>query len=424
MNAVFRLPVSPLSWGFLFLFLLLPLAATAQDKAIRLRNETILTPPAPPPGARRPALQDAANVSGLYLIQFQNRYQPEFANELTALGVRLAVYVPEDTFIARLQNASLERIRSLPFVRWVGEFKPNHKLHSAIADWAANPGGEASRTLNLMISPAASPIERALVRRLLQRLDRQAQGRFGGLLQGSVLRTQLGALAASPAILWVEPAPNPKLVDEVAAKIVAGDGGAGRLAMQELGFDGTGVTVAVADSGLDTGDLETMHPDIAGRVAGLFFYGNLEDASDGHSHGTHVTGIVAGNAAVGETDENGFLYGLGVAPGATVVAQRLFDDAGGYEAPSSFETLTRDAVRAGADIGSNSWGDDVQGRYDISAAEFDALVRDADSLSAGDQEYILEFSAGNAGPGAQTIGSPAVAKNVIATGASQNDRLD
>src|SRR5438093_581873 len=56
--------------------------------------------------------------------------------------------------------------------------------------------------------------------------------------------------------------------------------------------------------------------------------------------------------------------------------------------------------------------------------EFDGLVRDADELAVGDQPYILEFSAGNAGPGAQTIGSPAVAKNVIATGASQNDRPD
>jgi subtilisin family serine protease len=84
--------------------------------------------------------------------------------------------------------------------------------------------------------------------------------------------------------------------------------------------------------------------------------------------------------------------------------------------------MTRDAVRAGAKIGSNSWGDDTQGRYDISAAEFDELVRDADALTLGDQPYILEFSAGNAGPASQTMDSPAVGKNVIATGASQNDR--
>ena len=44
-----------------------------------------------------------------------------------------------------------------------------------------------------------------------------------------------------------------------------------------------------------------------------------------------------------------------------------------------------DAVRSGAVIGSNSWGDDTQGAYDLSAAEFDALVRDADGTF-----YVLE----------------------------------
>ena len=38
----------------------------------------------------------------------------------------------------------------------------------------------------------------------------------------------------------------------------------------------------------------------------------------------------------------------------------------------------------------------------------------------GDQPYILEFSAGNAGPDSETMDSPATGKNVIATGASEN----
>jgi hypothetical protein len=62
-----------------------------------------------------------------------------------------------------------------------------------------------------------------------------------------------------------------KLFDEVASKIVAGDGGPQRLLPQSLGFDGTGVAVAVADSGLDNGNAATMHPDLYafGRWASL-----------------------------------------------------------------------------------------------------------------------------------------------------------
>jgi hypothetical protein len=331
--------------------------------------------------------------------------------------------VPDDSFVARLGNVSLEELEALPFVRWIGDYRPEHKILNLVKE-RAKRGGEESLELKVLLAPGAKVPEVAAVRRHFRKLNAESGGRFGLVFRGLVAPGQLSNLAADPAVLWIEPAPHFKLNDEIASKIVAGDGGPGQLYTQGLGYDGRGVTVAVADSGLDSGDISDMHPDIAGRVSALFHYGNLLDASDEHSHGTHVAGIVAGNAAAGEFDETGALFGLGVAPGANLIAQRIFDGAGAFEPPPTFETLTRDAVRAGADIGSNSWGDDTQGRYDISAAEFDELVRDADGLAFGDQQYILEFSAGNAGPGAQTIGSPAVAKNVIASGASVNNRFN
>src|ERR1035437_2947920 len=166
-----------------------------------------------------------------------------------------------------------------------------------------------------------------------------------------------------------------------------------------------------------------MHPDLRGRVVGFQYYGSsLTNGSDGYGHGTHCAGIVAGNAATGDTDpDTGAFYGLVVASQANLFIERFFDDDANTVDPfPSDATLTRDAVRNGAVIGSNSWGSDVQGEYDTDAAQFDELVRDADATTPGDQPYILEFSAGNAGPGAQTIGSPATAKNVLSTGASQN----
>src|SRR5206468_2409819 len=211
--------------------------------------------------------------------------------------------------------------------------------------------------------------EVAQARNSLQTVRQQSKSRIGTILRGAVPATELEALANSESVLWIEPGFRPKLVDEVSSKIVAGDGGPNTTQMQYLGYDGAGIRVAVADSGLHLGDAATMHPDLLGRAAAFFFYGELTDASDEHGHGTHCAGIIAGNGATGETDENGALYGLGVAPGAEIIAQRIFDGEGNFEPPSSFEILTHDAVRAGADVGSNSWGDDTQGRYDLSAAE-------------------------------------------------------
>lgn len=363
-------------------------------------------------------------MSGLFLIQFEDSLQAEWREQLSALGVELLRYVPDDAFIAQFNHVRPGQVRQLDFVRWVGDYRPEHKLHpSVLGRQPGRPAGEA-RAVRILFSPAARPAEMVEARRALQGVQRESRTRFGAILSATILPGRLEALARSPAVLWIEPAAKMKLFDEIASEIVCGDGGERLTLTQATGYDGAGVTVAVADSGLHNGDTNTMHPDLFGRVTAFFQYGSLTNAADEHSHGTHVTGIIAGNGTVGETDEAGALYGLGVAPNARIVAQRLFDGEGAYEPPPSFETLTRDAVRSGAEIGSNSWGDDTQGQYDLSAAEFDELVRDADALTAGDQPYILEFSAGNAGPGAQTIGSPAVAKNVIATGASQNNRLE
>jgi hypothetical protein len=196
---------------------------------------------------------------------------------------------------------------------------------------------------------------------------------------------------------------------------------------QRLGFDGTGVVVAVADSGLHNGDAESMHPDSIGRVDAFFHYGSLSDAADEHSHGTHVTGIVAGTAPPGKPTSSATST-ASASLRAPISSPSASSTASAIRTPPTYETLTRDAVRAGAVIGSNSWGDDTQGRYDLSAAEFDALVRDADELSAGEQPYILEFSAGNAGPGPKPsaappsprMSSPQAPRRMIATDSSSS----
>jgi len=66
-----------------------------------------------------------------------------------------------------------------------------------------------------------------------------------------------------------------------------------------------GVNVAVADSGLHTGEARTMHPDLAGRPA-RFLLWQSGDASDEHGHGTHCAGsLQRAMAHRAEVDETG-----------------------------------------------------------------------------------------------------------------------
>jgi len=405
-------------------FLGLTVDAFAQSKPIRLRNETIDTASGTNRAVMAGQMRARAAVSGLYLLQFNGPLEPDQRVELNSLGVTLIRYVPEDAFIARLENVAPATIAALSYVHWVGPYRTQHKVQSRLAEIAPK-AAQSNETVNvnILLAPNASKAELAAVKSHLLLQYHESHLRQGTIVRGELSPGQLEALTQSSAVLWVERASKRKLVDEAASKIVGGDDGniATRTVTQQLGFDGSGVTVCVADTGLDTGNTNTMHPDLLGRVTGFQYYSPLTDGSDGYGHGTHCAGIVAGNAASGETDpDSGQFFGLGVASGASIFVERIFDGDANEVDFTSDETLTHDAVRHGAKIGSNSWGNDVQGDYDTDCAQFDELVRDADAGTPGYQPYILEFSAGNAGPGTQTVGSPASAKNVIATGASQN----
>src|SRR5256886_17606223 len=79
-----------------------------------------------------------------------------------------------------------------------------------------------------------------------------------------------------------------------------------------------------------------MHPELDNRVVANLFYGSLSNAADGYGHGTHVAGIVAGNGSLGTGDANGDLWGLGVAPQAGIINQRIFDSFGGGPDPGQY----------------------------------------------------------------------------------------
>jgi serine protease AprX len=92
----------------------------------------------------------------------------------------------------------------------------------------------------------------------------------------------------------------------------------------EFGYDGSGVTVAVIDSGITP-----WHDDLTDLTAGqrvdhfVDFVGSQVSPYDDNGHGTHVAGIVAGNGV----DSGG--RRAGIAPAARLVVLKVLDAAGG-----------------------------------------------------------------------------------------------
>ncbi len=114
-----------------------------------------------------------------------------------------------------------------------------------------------------------------------------------------------------------EPAPAPTPAPAPYAKITpaAGETVTWNVAMNGFG-DGTGKTVWIIDSGVDT-----KHPDLnvdLTRSASMIYGDN--SIEDGFGHGTAVAGVIAAR-------NNGSGV-LGVAANATIVALRVFDNTG------------------------------------------------------------------------------------------------
>lgn len=114
------------------------------------------------------------------------------------------------------------------------------------------------------------------------------------------------------------------------------------------GYTGTGVTVAVVDTGIDG-----THPDLADQTVEGYrpYFDEViepgEDSSYGGPHGTHVAGIIAAR------DNN--LGVRGVAPGAKLMPIVIFED-GGYIGDDYVANGFLWAAEHGALVYNNSWG--------------------------------------------------------------------
>ncbi|MFS0694423.1 S8 family peptidase [Streptomyces nitrosporeus] len=165
----------------------------------------------------------------------------------------------------------------------------------------------------------------------------------------------------------------------------------------EAGYDGSGVKVAVLDTGIDLG-----HADVKDRVVGSKSFVGTDTVQDGHGHGTHVASTVAGSGA----ESGGRLKG--VAPGADLLVGKVLGD-NGSGADSGVIAGMEWAVEQGADIVSMSLGSDGGTADDPSSQAVERLSATSDSL------FVV--AAGNSGPGRSTIGSPGAAPSALTVGA-------
>lgn len=139
---------------------------------------------------------------------------------------------------------------------------------------------------------------------------------------------------------------------------------------------------------------------------------------DFNGHGSHVAGTSVGNVIT--ADLGGIATTLsGVAPGAYLMAYKAcYQIASGQGSCPTVMTIAalEDAVLDGADVINNSWGGGAG-----SAPENSAHKPVIEALNAAG--VLAVFSAGNSGPGAQTIGCPSCVEDTLTVASTQTGRV-
>ncbi len=184
----------------------------------------------------------------------------------------------------------------------------------------------------------------------------------------------------------------------------------GAKSMWAQGYNGSGVVVAVIDSGAQ-GDHSDLHDALVGFKDFVNKHDDMNatdgiDAYDDNGHGTACAWLVAGSGA----SMNGTFKGM--APGASLLIIKVLDSTGSTE-DSVIAQGIEFAVDNGADVISLSVGGDWSdtGYVEPSVQAVKAAV------SRG---VPVVIAAGNSGPGTATIATPAITEEAITVGASES----
>jgi hypothetical protein len=393
----------------------------------------------------------------LHLVQFLGPIKPEWLATLEATGVRVVHYVPQNAYLVRGDAPALAAVqalaRAVDYVQWEGEYADPYKLHprtqTAVAA-AFSASSAAWYAVQLVEDAAANAATFALLAQWQSAAPRQEYRLLGYVnLLAQLTAAQVTELAAQPEVVSIRPHVARKRRDERQGQILAGNlagnvpSDPGYLAwltskgFTQEQFDASGFVVDVTDSGLDNGSLSPGHfglyrtgqPAAGARVAYARLEGTANAGStiagcDGHGNlNAHIIGGFNDLSGFPHVDAAGYRYGLGICPFVKVGSSVVFDTSN-FTDPN-YPNLAARAYRDGARVSNNSWGADTGGDYDADSQAYDALVRDAQPAgaavaTAGNQQMVFCFAAGNAGSSAGTVGSPGTAKNVIVVGAAEN----
>ncbi len=395
-----------------------------------------------------------ADRPSTYIVQFIGPIKSEWTDQVQSLGGTLSLYTPNYAYLVRMSPPTVQAVRGLPFVTWVGPYEPAYKIPTSL---------QAATGSTRIMAVAYNDVS-------VVRFASEIQSLGGTSIQVTTSPRVVQAVIDGSRIPDVARLEDTQFIfpDEIKqtldyrAGIVHGFHSAWYKETSGLPYTLTGVSngpdgirgtaddiyeiAGISDTGLDEGS--------AANGANDFFQGPLPTAAQNDrvirftdhtgcsvpdglqggrvAHGSHVAGIVASNgyswekylvedqgrADVSLSDFRWDQSEAGVAPEAKITFDGVNGCSGGVF-PSPQYWL--DQYNDGARVMVNSWGGSA-GNYSGSAFTVDSQMDDVSGTGTNDR--MIEFSAANGGPDYNTLSGDAQGKNGLSIGASENFRPD
>ena len=361
------------------------------------------------------------NVRGAapWLVQFDDVVQAEWRAGLEASGAKIKGYMPENGYLVEATPKQIAAIAARDHVAYVGEFLPEYKraakVRAKLARVKAAAETDAASAYRVLLF-SGGDLD-AVVRKIEALTGVAVMVAEGEQIRTELTAAQIEQITGWGEVQWIEPYSKPRLWNNVAVQT-------NKMNVSNvwttLGLTGAGQTIAVCDTGLDTGNTGTLHRDFTNRVTGFGWSNGSYSASyswaDFDAHGSHVCGSVLGNGTMSTG-----LY-KGVAYEANLIIQGSQEDLSGI--PVALSTLFKQAYDNGARIHSDSWGYDDHGYYNDDSRAVDQYIW-------SNKTMLVFIAAGNSGTDSNTmdgvidpmsVASPATAKNCMTVGAGENYR--
>jgi serine protease AprX len=417
------------------------------------------------------------NRTAYFLVRLIGPARSEWLAALRAGGATIHANLPGYSMLVGMRPDRAPEMAALPWVEAIAPYRAGMKVSPKLRSDTTRPlnvrdlmgfsvgaeDAEGEEQVEISVFPGEGTAE------IAGRVRAQGGEVLAETAQeiiAIVPRGAIAALAEEPAVQAIVPYALPHLSNDRSAPIL---GVPADHVFEQLTLTGAGQIVAVADSGLDTGDPATVHPDFRDRIIDIvrcpvrpayleYIDGPapIDDgpADVGSGHGTHVAGSVVGNgSAAGEHGDP--TIPRGIAPETRIYFQAMekgvrwksaatlqgegkrpfqpswppkrFDL---YATPDDLNELFEPAYAAGARIHTNSWG----GTRASILGTYNAMARAVDAFLWTHRDMLILFSAGNNGADADqdgrgdgiidpdSISPPGTAKNCLTVGASEGDR--